>query len=65
MLDRVKGSLLFALCCSIGATIGCLIMGVYQKPVEFFQFFVVEIPVAFVFHVLLTLLSEKLKGPKQ
>ena len=65
MLDRVKKSLLFAFFCSIGATLGCIIMGVYQKPVGFFQFFAVEIPIAFVFHILLTLLSEKFKGPKQ
>ncbi len=65
MLDRVKNSLLFALLCGAGATLGCFIMGVYQAPVEFFQFFAIEFPIAFVFHILLTLFSERFKSGKQ
>ena len=65
MLDRVKNSLLFALLCGAGATLGCFIMGVYQAPVEFFQFFSIELPIAFVFHLLLTLFLETRKTKKQ
>ena len=65
MLGRVKDSLLFALFCGIGATLGCAVMGVYQEPVKFLQFFAIELPIAFIFHILLTLLSERLKRKKQ
>ena len=65
MLKRVKDALRFALLCSVGATLGCLIMRAYQEPVEFFRFFVIELLIAFVFHILLTLLSERLKSKKQ
>lgn len=64
MLDRVKKSLLFAFFCSVGATLGCLIMGVCREPTELLRFFAIEIPIAFAFHILLTLLLEKLRSRK-
>lgn len=65
MLGRVKNSLLFALFADIGALLGCAIMKVYQEPLEFLRFFGIEFLIAFVFHLLLTLLSERLKNKKR
>ncbi len=65
MLGRVKDSLRFALLCSVGAVLGCLIMRVYQGPAEYVRFLLIQFPIAFVFHILLSLLSERLKRKKQ
>ena len=64
MPDRVKNSLWFALFADIGSVLGCAIMRVYQEPVEFLRFFAIEFPIAFVFHLLVTLLSERMSRKK-
>ena len=64
MPDRVKNSLRFAFFAGIGSLIGCVIMRTFQEPVESLRFFVIEFPVAFVFHLLVARLSELLKSKK-
>lgn len=64
MPDRVKNSLRFAFFAGIGSLIGCAIMRTFQEPVEYLRFFIIEFPVAFVSHLLVTRLSELLKSKK-